>query len=104
MYIDGTYYLPTFLYESIWNIIGVILLIVWRMKFNPRRGYVFLGYLIWYSIGRYFIEGLRTDSLMADGLRTAQVVSICLVIFGVIMLVIRRNAVRYLDGSKKEAK
>jgi phosphatidylglycerol:prolipoprotein diacylglycerol transferase len=76
MYIDGTYYLPTFLYESIWNITGVILLIVWRMKFNPRRGYVCLGYLIWNSIGRYFIEGLRTDSLMADGLLTAQVVSI----------------------------
>ena len=105
MYIDGTYYLPTFLYESIWNIIGVILLIVWRMKFNPRRGYIFLSYLVWYSIGRYYIEGLRTDSLlMGDGLRTAQIVSICLIIFGVIMMVVRRNAVRYLDGSKKEAK
>ncbi|GBF10606.1 prolipoprotein diacylglyceryl transferase [Tepidibacillus sp. HK-1] len=66
MNIGGVYYHPTFLYESIWNIIGVILL-VWYRKKNPIQGMVFLSYFIWYSIGRFFIEGLRTDSLAFDG-------------------------------------
>jgi len=103
MYIDGSYYIPTFLYESVWNILGVILLIVWRMAGNPRRGYIFLGYLVWYSVGRFYIEGLRTDSLMVAGeLRTAQLVSIALFAFGLIMMFIRRSAPRYLDGTKLE--
>jgi phosphatidylglycerol:prolipoprotein diacylglycerol transferase len=76
MYINGTYYHPTFLYESIWNILGVIILLSLR-KVNLRRGELFLTYVIWYSIGRYFIEGLRTDSLMlTESLRIAQVISI----------------------------
>lgn len=66
MYIDGIYYHPTFLYESIWSIIGVVFLILLRLR-NPLRGVVFSSYLIWYSIGRFFIEGLRTDSLAFDG-------------------------------------
>jgi len=66
MYIDGVYYHPTFLYESIWNIIGVLLLIGLRRR-NPVQGIVFFNYLIWYSIGRFFIEGLRTDSLAFYG-------------------------------------
>ncbi len=66
MYIDGVYYHPTFLYESIWNIVGVILLILFRMR-NPIQGVTFFLYLTWYSIGRFFIEGLRTDSLAFTG-------------------------------------
>ena len=76
MYIDGKYYHPTFLYESVWNLVGLLLLLVLR-KVNLRRGEMFFFYLIWYSIGRFFIEGMRTDSLYLIGdLRTAQVVSI----------------------------
>ncbi len=101
MYIDGAYYLPTFLFESIWNIIGVILLVVWRMVGNPPRGYIFLSYLVWYSIGRFYIEGLRTDSLMAGDLRTAQLVSIAMIVFGVVMMIVRRKAKRYDDPSEK---
>lgn len=66
MNIGGIYYHPTFLYESIWNIAGVILLI-WLRKKNPIQGIVFFSYLIWYSLGRFYIEGLRTDSLAFDG-------------------------------------
>ncbi len=66
MYIDGVYYHPTFLYESTWSIIGVVFLIWLRLK-NPLRGIVFSSYLIWYSVGRFFIEGLRTDSLAFNG-------------------------------------
>ena len=76
MYINGVYYHPTFLYESLWNLFGVVILLLLR-RVNLRRGEIFLSYLIWYSIGRFFIEGLRTDSLMlTETLRMAQVISI----------------------------
>ncbi|MCU6601404.1 prolipoprotein diacylglyceryl transferase [Peribacillus frigoritolerans] len=102
MYINGTYYHPTFLYESIWNILGVIILLSLR-KVNLRRGELFLTYVIWYSIGRYFIEGLRTDSLMlTESLRIAQVISIVLVVVSIALVVYRRVRghadKRYLDA------
>lgn len=88
MYIDGTYYHPTFLYESIWNIIGFVILILLRPKL--KIGQTLLFYLIYYSVGRFFIEGMRTDSLMiGDVLRTAQVVSIITVIFAIVIWVYR---------------
>jgi phosphatidylglycerol---prolipoprotein diacylglyceryl transferase len=90
MYIDGAYYHPTFLYESIWNITGVIILLLLR-RVNLRRGEMFLTYVIWYSVGRFFIEGLRTDSLMlTQNLRIAQVISIALVLLAVGLIVFRR--------------
>ncbi|WP_163099153.1 prolipoprotein diacylglyceryl transferase [Peribacillus alkalitolerans] len=97
MYIEGVYYHPTFLYESLWNFAGVIILILLR-RVNLRRGELFLGYVIWYSIGRYFVEGLRTDSLMlTDTLRIAQVISIVLIVIAVGLITIRR-----LKGYSKE--
>ena len=103
MYIDGTYYHPTFLYESIWDFVGFILLILLR-RVNLRRGELFLSYLIWYSIGRYFVEGMRTDSLMLTAnLRMAQMISIVLVIVAVAIITYRRKKgqaeVHYLDQS-----
>lgn len=107
MYIakENTYVHPTFLYESVWNFIGLIILIVAR-KLNWRRGEMFFFYLIWYSAGRYFIEGLRTDSLYLIGeLRSAQVVSIIGIAIGIIAIVYRRLKVRpvvhYLDQPEK---
>jgi phosphatidylglycerol---prolipoprotein diacylglyceryl transferase len=102
MYINGTYYHPTFLYESIWNLLGVIILLSLR-KVNLRRGELFLTYVIWYSIGRYFIEGLRTDSLMlTESLRIAQVISIVLAVVAIALVVYRRVRghadKRYLDA------
>ncbi|WP_078543931.1 prolipoprotein diacylglyceryl transferase [Litchfieldia alkalitelluris] len=97
MYINGAYYHPTFLYESIWNFVGFILLLLLR-KVNLRRGELFLSYVIWYSVGRYFIEGLRTDSLMlTDMLRIAQVISIVLVAVAVAIIIYRR-----VKGQAKE--
>lgn len=66
---------PTFLYESLWNFAGLILL---HFLSKKRRfdGQIFLGYLAWYGLGRFFIEGLRTDSLMSGSLRTSQVVAL----------------------------
>ncbi|WP_271396834.1 prolipoprotein diacylglyceryl transferase [Salinicoccus roseus] len=79
MYIDGAYYHPTFLYESVWNIIGFVLLILLRPKL--KIGQTILFYLVYYSIGRFFIEGMRTDSLMiGESLRTAQFISILIIV------------------------
>ncbi|MFD2614030.1 prolipoprotein diacylglyceryl transferase [Paenibacillus gansuensis] len=66
MYIDGQFYHPTFLYESVWNLVGILLLFVLRRQKFLRAGELFLSYFIWYSIGRFFIEGIRTDSLAFD--------------------------------------
>lgn len=70
---------------------------------------VFLMYAVTYSIGRFYIEGLRTDSLYVIGeLRTAQVVSILTIVAGVIMMLylVKTSNVRYLDvpAKKKQAK
>jgi phosphatidylglycerol---prolipoprotein diacylglyceryl transferase len=90
MYIEGTYYHPTFLYESLWNFIGFVGLLLLR-RANLQRGELFLTYVIWYSIGRFFIEGLRTDSLMlTETLRMAQFISILLVVLAVVLIVYRR--------------
>ncbi|WP_458411947.1 prolipoprotein diacylglyceryl transferase [Schinkia sp. CFF1] len=104
MYINGVYYHPTFLYESLWDFVGFIILMSLR-KVNLKRGELFLSYLIWYSIGRFFVEGLRTDSLMLTShLRIAQVISIVLVVAAVIIWWYRRSKgyakVRYLDQDK----
>ncbi|WP_163191911.1 prolipoprotein diacylglyceryl transferase [Clostridium thermarum] len=75
MYINGAYYHPTFLYESLWNI-AVCAVLLLLLKNNKTKGIVIFTYMGLYSIGRYFIEGLRTDSLMVGPFRVAQLVSI----------------------------
>lgn len=93
MYIDGAYRQPTFLYESIWSVIGFIVLIFLRKKVGLlKQGEVFLSYLIWYSFGRMFIEGMRTDSLYLVGnIRVSQLLSFVLFVGGIILLVWRRK-------------
>ncbi|TDM48317.1 prolipoprotein diacylglyceryl transferase [Macrococcoides goetzii] len=79
MKIDGSYYHPTFLYESIWNFTGFVILLLLRK--HLKIGQTLLSYWIWYSIGRFFIEGMRTDSLMlTEHLRIAQMISITIII------------------------
>lgn len=99
MYIDGKYYQPTFLYESLWDILGFVILILLRK--HLRVGDTFCLYLIWYSIGRFFVEGMRTDSLMlTSDIRVAQLMSIILILIGVIIMIIRRvkyRSPRYKD-------
>ncbi|EGQ1274883.1 prolipoprotein diacylglyceryl transferase [Staphylococcus pseudintermedius] len=89
MQINGIYYQPTFLYESIWDVIGFIILIT--IRHHLKIGETFFIYIIWYSVGRFYIEGLRTDSLMlTETIRIAQAVSIVCIIIGVIFIVWRR--------------
>lgn len=92
MYINGHYRIPTFLYESIWNLIGFIIIMILRRKPKfLKEGEITSFYLIWYGIGRFFIEGMRTDSLMFYGIRVSQVLSVVLVIIGVIIIISRRQ-------------
>ena len=86
MLINGTYYHPTFLYESICNVIIFVILIIILMKKKEQHGIVIGSYMVLYSTARFFIEGLRTDSLMFFGLRIAQLVSIAGIIGGVILI------------------
>lgn len=83
---------PTFLYESIWDLIGFFLLyFIIERKFKKYEGELICSYLIYYSIGRFFIEGLRTDSLMFFGLRTAQLVSLGLIVLGIVGIILIRK-------------
>lgn len=88
------YYHPTFLYESLWNILGLIIVLVLRRTKLIRSGDLVAFYLIWYSAARFFIESLRTDALMIGNLRTAQVVSILMILGGVAFLVLNRYVFR----------
>ncbi|MFL4916689.1 prolipoprotein diacylglyceryl transferase [Staphylococcus aureus] len=89
MYINGQYYHPTFLYESIWDVAGFIILV--NIRKHLKLGETFFLYLTWYSIGRFFIEGLRTDSLMLTViLEVAQLVSILLILISISLIVYRR--------------
>ncbi len=74
---NEAYFHPTFLYESLWNLMvfGLLLTLFFRGK-QLKTGTLFLVYLVAYSLGRLWIEGLRTDSLMLGWLKIAQVVSL----------------------------
>ncbi len=82
---------PTFLYESLWNTLGFIILFFYR-KHKKFSGEVFLLYAIWYGIGRAYIEGLRADSLYIanTGIRTSQLLAILIVVASVIIISVKR--------------
>lgn len=73
--VNGVKVHPTFLYESLWNVL-VFAILLWVMKRQKFPGQIFLLYGILYSVGRFFVEGLRTDSLMIGSIRTAQLISV----------------------------
>ena len=83
---------PTFFYESCWNIGLLILLLLYR-KHRKAHGEIFLLYLIGYGIGRFWIEGLRTDQLLVGNTQIAvsQVVAILSIILGIIGIKFCRN-------------
>lgn len=91
---DGTtYYVhPTFLYESLWNLVGFIIIDRWWLRKGHRKydGQVFLFYVFWYGAGRSWIEGLRTDSLYIPGtnIRTSQLVAALSALTALVILLI----------------
>lgn len=103
MYINGHFRQPTFLYESAWNLLGLILLLF--LRHHPhlfKQGEIFLSYILWYSCGRFFVEGLRTDSLYWGPWRVSQILSVILFVTAAIIFIYRRKRDQvpdYLAGS-----
>ena len=82
--------MATFFYESLWNLVG-LLLVLWLVKKGRKfDGQNFFVYLAWYGLGRFWIEGLRTDSLylFGTGLRVSQMVALVSVVIGVGLFVL----------------
>lgn len=86
MFINGQYYHPTFLYESLWNLLVFAVMLLILYKWRRFDGQVLFTYMILYSIGRFVVEGMRTDSLMLGPIRVAQLVSLSLVVAGIVLL------------------
>ncbi len=100
MYIDGVYYHPTFLYESVWNMIGFIIVITLRDKLFKTKGDIFCFFIVWYSFIRFFIEGMRTDSLYLGDFRVAQIISLIGIVGGVVFFFVKR---KYIVGGKNDS-
>ena len=97
MYIGGAHYQPTFLYESLWCLLGVIILLIVRRLKVTKVGQPTALYLMWYGLGRFFIETMRTDSLMLGGFKVAQIVSVIMILIGLIVIMITGRKGRYED-------
>ncbi|MBR5448052.1 MAG: prolipoprotein diacylglyceryl transferase [Clostridia bacterium] len=100
----GEYVHPTFLYESLWNLVGFVIanLIYRKKKFD---GQIFFFYIGWYGFGRMLIEGLRTDSLMiGDVIRVSQLIGALTFVAGVVFTIIfariaKKKRILQLDGA-----
>lgn len=96
---------PTFLYESIWCAIGFILLYIHFTRNRKFKGEMVCLYAVWYGIGRFFIEGLRTDSLATNGgLRTSQIIAVVTVAAGLLILIYKYSKLRKSEKEKLDGK
>lgn len=89
--IDGVKVHPTFLYESLGSLLIFFFLLWYRKNKSKESGEIFLLYVILYSLVRFFVEGLRTDSLMVGPLRTAQLISVISIVVGLVFFTMRRK-------------
>lgn len=90
MLVDGFAAHPTFLYESLWNLLGLLILWFTRKKYE-FDGRAATLYMIWYGIGRFWIEGFRTDSLMLGDIRISKLLSLVFIILGVVLYAKRKK-------------
>lgn len=106
MYINGNYYHPTFLYESLLCLLGFVIFILVRKTKNIKTGNIASLYFIWYGLIRFFIESLRTDSLMLGDIKAAQLVSILMIIIGIVMFIFTKlkSPLYKQEGSTKNGK
>lgn len=89
---EGTLFHPTFLYEILWNVLGVVVLLCIERKIQPRWGTFFAMYLVWYGAGRFVIEGMRLDpSFVFFGLRINQLTALLVVLVGLVLFVVQRR-------------
>ncbi len=91
MNINGVYYQPTFLYESLLCLAGFIIIILLRHFLKLKNGQLTAIYLIIYGLIRFFIESSRTDSLMLGNLKIAQIISILFVLGGIFLFLLRQK-------------
>jgi len=98
MEIGGIYYQPTFLYESLWNLMGCLIILALRHKVKfYLEGEIFWQYVTWYSFGRFFIEGMRSDSLLIfQVIRVSQALS-ALLFFGALIFIVCRRKSKNID-------
>lgn len=100
---------PCFLYESVWCLLGFIFLHIYSKKLRTFDGEVFLLYVAWYGLERFFVEGLRTDSLMAGDFRISQIVAAVSCIAALIVFVIfkiytkKKNIPLYVNSGVGQA-
>ena len=88
---ETLYVHPTFLYESLWNFFGLIVLHIWSKKGNRKYdGQIFWLYILWYGLGRAWIEGLRSDSLYigSTDIRVSQLLAIVSAVVSLVILII----------------
>lgn len=97
MNINGVYYHPTFFYESLWCLLGFIIFILLKHYKYLKVGSLTFSYLCFYSVGRFVIETLRTDSLMLGGFKVAQILSVILFIIGIIGLMLETRKGKFED-------
>ena len=105
MVLDGISYIqvhPTFLYESLWNL-GVLILLLLYWKHRKFNGEIFLLYLFGYGIGRFWIESLRTDQLLLPGIGypVSQVLAACMAVGSLVYIIIKRRIIREELGHEK---
>ena len=99
---------PTFLYESLWNVLGFVLLVLLARKGRRFDGQIFLSYVAWYGVGRAVVEGMRTDSLYFFGtaLRTSQMLAIVSAVAAVVIMAIQwrrgKSATPPLENGRRE--
>lgn len=85
---------PCFLYESFWCLLGAALLALTLKKWRKFDGQIILMYMAWYGLGRFFIEGLRTDSLVIGSLRVSQALSAVICVVSVVLLIVFLSKVK----------
>ena len=78
---------PTFFYESLWNVLGIVLLLLWGKYLKKQNGEIFWGYMAWYGLGRAFIEYLRTDSLMIGDFKVSLILGAVFFLAGALRIV-----------------
>lgn len=97
-------YHPTFFYESLWNTVGFFLLLLFAKKWKKNHGEVFFLYLSWYGFGRFFIEGLRTDSLYLGSVRISQLLALVFFAVGLVLFLLSRRNVLLRISKKTEVR
>lgn len=102
MNIGGVYYTPSFLYESLWCLMGFLLLLIVKRYKYLKIGQLTCLYAMWYGIGRFFIEISRTDSLMFGGFKLAQIVSLLMVVSALIVFMILSRKGKFEDLYNEE--